>query len=270
MNSTALHEIPETMLIPLWARAEESRSSQPVIRDEKAEKILSDLPYDFSKFKKSRYSQLGVAVRSLLFDEAVRRFLKEKPNAVIVNMGAGLDTRYERLGLSGVQWYDLDVPEAISMRNRFFSESSTHHFIAKSVFDFSWMDDICITSAPVLFIAEGLFMYFNQNEIKLLLDQIIKHFPGSDMLMEILAPLFVGKAKHHDSLSKIKGNVEFKWGLKESRELEAWNRGIQFLEEWHYCDYYKKRWGWVGFMSRMRFFRPHISCRIVHLRFKPK
>ena len=46
-----LDKIPETMLITLWAKAEETKQKKPLLRDETALGILSQINYDFSKFK---------------------------------------------------------------------------------------------------------------------------------------------------------------------------------------------------------------------------
>ena len=46
-----------------------------------------------------------------------RHFIAEHPDAVVVQIGAGLDARYERLGKPrSTAWYDLDLPEVIEVR----------------------------------------------------------------------------------------------------------------------------------------------------------
>ena len=161
------------MLIPLWARAVELKRPEPIVRDQKAVDILSLIKYDFNKFSKSWLSQVGVSVRTAVLDAAASRFLTENPGAVVVNLGAGLDTRLERLKSDNLHcWYDLDVPEAIELRRRFFEESERNRFVSKSVFDFSWFEDISPGDRPLLFIAEGMLMYFKEEEIQSL-------FPGA-------------------------------------------------------------------------------------------
>lgn len=142
------------MLIPLWARAVESKGAPPIIRDEIAVENVSRLPDDFSVLDNAHRSRLGVAIRSALIDDATRCFLQRKPNGILVNLGAGLDTRYARLALDGVRWYDLDVPGAIALQSRFFAETGVHRFLAKIVFDRSWINDIGVPADPILFIAE--------------------------------------------------------------------------------------------------------------------
>jgi O-methyltransferase involved in polyketide biosynthesis len=255
------------MLIPLWARAVETERKDAIVRDDKAAEMVRRIDYDFSKFKKARLSQLGVSIRTMLLDEAAGDFLVRHQDAVVVNLGAGLDTRYERLGLD-IEWYELDLPRSIELRRRFFAETERYRFIAQSMLDDSWMDGIGGTGRPVLLIAEGLFMYFEESELRLLMGRLAERFAGAEMLVEVMGPALVGKSKKHDSVSKIDKAPEFKWGIVDSRDLEQWHPGIRFVNEWCYFDYHKRRAGLVGYIVRLPFIRRHIAPRIVHLRFE--
>jgi O-methyltransferase involved in polyketide biosynthesis len=268
INIQRIKNIPGTMLIPLWARAVETGMPKPIILDKKACEIISMIDYDFSKFEKAWMSQVGVSIRTMILDDAVRHFINLYPEAVIINLGAGLDTRYTRLDGSRIScWYDLDLPEAIDLRKVFFNESKKNRFIAKSIFDFSWMDDVDDKGKPVLIIAEGLFMFFMEDELRPLFNALVKRFLAAEMLFEMLPPFAVGRSKYHDSLNKIEGQTEFKWGLKKSRDMEKWNTHIKFLEEWNYLEFHKKRWKSLRFMLLIPRFKNMFINRIVHLKF---
>jgi O-methyltransferase involved in polyketide biosynthesis len=266
--SIKLAGIQETLLIPLWARAVENERPNPIVWDSMAGKIMAQIDYDFSKFKTSRLSQLGVSIRTMLLDREVNRFLERNPSAVIVNLGAGLDTRRARLKIRDNDWYDLDLPDVIDVRRNFFTEDESYHFISKSMFDYSWMDDINYSGRKLLIVAEGLFMYFEEAILKELMNNISNRFTGAEMLVEIMGPALVGKSRRHDSLSKIKNAPEFKWGIKDSKELESWNPNIRLVDEWCYFDYHKKRAGLIGYIVRLPFIRSKIAPRIVQLRFE--
>lgn len=115
-----IRDVPATLLIPLWARAVGARRVQPIVRDLKAVEIMEWIDYDFSKFRKAKLSQVGISIRTMLLDRATCGFLERRPQAVVINLGAGLDTRFERLGAGRIRtWYDLDLPEAVELRRRF-------------------------------------------------------------------------------------------------------------------------------------------------------
>ncbi|THB64087.1 MAG: class I SAM-dependent methyltransferase [Desulfovibrio sp.] len=267
-HEQTLQGIPETMLIPLWARAAETRRRLPIIKDDKALKRVESLDYNFSKYDGSWLTQVGVAIRTMLLDTGVRDIVHEKGEVVVINLGAGLDTRFERLKHIGIaHWYDVDVPEAIELRQRFFTESDRNSFVAGSMFEPDWTEAIDHKGAPVLIIAEGLFMYFSEKELKPLFQLFAQRFPGADILFEMLAPFMVGKAAKHESLKKMDSPPEFKWGLKDTRDMEDWHPAIRLVNEWNYFDYHKKRWKWLGLLGRLPVLRPRFASRIVHLKY---
>lgn len=265
--SQQLTGVPETLLIPLWARAVETEKEQPIIRDPKAVEMVARVDYDFSRFEKVWLSQLGVAIRTMLLDRETGNFLQRNPGAVVINLGAGLDTRVERFKEQVTCWYDLDLPEVISLRRQFFAEDERHRLIAGSAFDLSWLEQIAHTGKPVLLLCEGMLMYFDELEVRRLFTELAIRLPGSEMLFEVLAPIAVGRSKHHDSVSRMESAAEFKWGPKDCRVLEAWDSRIHYVEEWNYFDFHRDRWKWFGRIARLPFLKPRISSRIVYCKF---
>ena len=265
--SEKLTGIPETLLVSLWARAAASEEKDPIIQDDKAREMVADIEYDFARFEKSRLTRLGVAVRTMLLDRALRGLFAEHPEVVVINFGAGLDTRHARLGCHDIPWYEIDVPETIDLRRRFFTETGTYKFIAQSMFDLSWADAVDTRGRQVLFLAEGLLMYFSETEVKSFFRDLAERFPGAEMVFEMLPPFLVGRSRQHESLRKMEKPPEFKWGLGNCRDMEGWHPGIRYVREWDYYDYHKSRWGLFGVVGRLPFVRPKLSSRIVHLRF---
>ena len=264
----SLSGIPETLLIALWARAAETRMPTPLIRDEKAVEMVGRIDYDFTRFDKGgKLTQTGVAVRTRILDTALSKYLSSHPDAVVINLGAGLDTRHTRLDCRNHDWYEIDLPESITLRRHFFKESESYRFIEKSIFDLSWMLDVNVSDRPVLFLAEGLFMYFEEPLVQNFFKELANTFPRGRILFETLPPIMIGKSKYHSSLKKMNSRAEFKWGLKNPLALEAWHPAIRLLDAWNYSDYCKRRWGIYGVIARLPFIRPNLACRIVYLSF---
>lgn len=257
--------VPETMLIPIRARYLESKRENPILSDPKSIEILDRIECDFSGKKEvSIGSQIGVAIRTEILDEQAGRFLSENPDAVVVNLGCGLDTRFHRLDNGSVIWYDLDVPEAIELRKKFFDETDRLKFISKSVTDFSWVETIP-QNKPLLFIAEGLLMYFTKNEVKEILNKIGSAFPASQMLFEAMSPFIAKRTKRHADIKKY--HAQFKWGIKTGADLEEWNQGIRFIQEWYYFDRHIKRFPFIfRLLACIPAFRK--GMKIVHIRFQ--
>ena len=67
--------VAETLLIPLYYRAKESRRKNPILNDKVAEGLVDSLEYDYSRFDGAKLSEVGCVVRGWFFDRAVRRFI---------------------------------------------------------------------------------------------------------------------------------------------------------------------------------------------------
>lgn len=260
-----LKGVEETLLLPLWARAVESQRPDAIVHDPKAVALTRDMNYDFSRFKHDWKSQVAVAVRTRLLDDAVSRFLTRHPGAMIINLGAGLDSRFHRLDNGEVLWYELDLPNVMAVRRYYFEETERYRFLESSVLDFDWMETIDRRDRPLLIVAEGLLMYFARYQVRDLIRHLVAAFPDSEMLMEVLAFGAVGMTHYHDTLRRF--NASLRWSLADSQELEQWHPSIHFQREWCVLDYYQQRWSWLGLVALNPWFRLLYGERIVHIRF---
>ena len=95
----ALSGVAETLLIPLYNRAMESQRPDAIMKDEKAVAIVTQMSYDFDQIRKIRMHEANRAERIMLtreMDRYDRDFLSRHPEAVVVHIGCGLDSRFER------------------------------------------------------------------------------------------------------------------------------------------------------------------------------
>jgi O-methyltransferase involved in polyketide biosynthesis len=110
-----LGDVQETLLIPLYYRACETHREDATIRDEDAVRIINGIDYDFSCFDEAKYVYLDCVIRSEIFDERVKHFIQDNPRATILNLGAGLDARFQRVDNGLIRWFDLDFSDVISI-----------------------------------------------------------------------------------------------------------------------------------------------------------
>lgn len=112
--------VAETLLIPLAMRARESRRrKKALLHDPLAERLVASIDYDYSKFGRAPMSALGCVIRSSLYDGKVQEFIRSRRNPVVVNVGCGLDTRYQRItDRRGALFYEMDLPEVIAVREK--------------------------------------------------------------------------------------------------------------------------------------------------------
>ncbi len=220
--------VPETMLQTLYARAKGSRKEPRYIYDEKAIEIVERLDYDFSLADKDRAMSSGVLARTIVLDKAVREYLSRNPNAVVINIACGLDTRCYRMEGKFSRWYNLDLPETMAVRERFLPESGAISQIARSAMDESWAAEIEQTAEPVLVIIEGLTMYLSEADVKRIFSVIENRFVHATVFVETMSPFAV----RHIKEKSIEGShARFSWGVKNGKELEKLLPGFRSIRD---------------------------------------
>ena len=124
--------VAETLLIPLYMRAKESKrkSQDIIISDPLAESLVNNIDYDYSKFDNAWMSALGCVIRGRLFDQKVQEFILKEEHPITVNIGCGLDTRYQRIKeRKNCIFYEIDLPEVIAIRKHFIPEPKNDFYI---------------------------------------------------------------------------------------------------------------------------------------------
>lgn len=228
MEKIDITGVPETMIQTLYARAKESQKEQHKIYDKKAIEIVSNLDYDFSNADKDFAMSSGVISRTIILDKLVKKYIEKNPNALVINIACGMDTRFYRVDNGKVSWYNIDLPVTIDVRKKFLEENGRVSMIAKSAMDETWADDIPKTNSPVLVIIEGLLMYLTEKDVKKILSIIEKNFSNVTLYMETMSPLVVKNVKEK---SIDASNAKFTWGIKKGKELEEYNSKYKFVED---------------------------------------
>ncbi|MEO1377349.1 MAG: class I SAM-dependent methyltransferase [Cyanobacteria bacterium J06635_10] len=224
-----LGTIQETLLIPLLARARELEQAEPIVTDPKSLEIIQKLDYDFEKFSTSNNSLIGSCLRGMIIDNWVSNFLQQHPQGTVIEIGAGLNTRFERLDNGKLRWFDLDLPDVIHLRQKFFAETSRRQFISASVLDNDWIERVKETSTPpYMLVAEGVLMYLSEQQVKQLFDKLIENFYDSQFAFDSISPLMVKNQQYHDSIKHMSAN--FDWSISDISEIQNWNSGLMAIE----------------------------------------
>lgn len=205
----------KTLFIPLYCKAKMSKKNW-FLKDKKAEEIVSNMEYDFTALKISKWLSMFISLRSLIIDELVSNYISKKDRVTILHLGCGLDSRCIRIHQTYNKWYDVDYKEVIDIRNDFYKSNSKYQMISSSVVDYRWLDNIK-ENENILVIAEGLSMYLSEDELKELLFQINQRFNKVYFI-------FDAYTKKGVKLSKIKNpvnqfNAEVKYGFNNPEEL---------------------------------------------------
>jgi O-methyltransferase involved in polyketide biosynthesis len=224
----------ETLLVPLYCKALESKKSHPIIEDKKALEIIAKIEYEFERLKIPKQTFVTICIRAKIFDNYAKYFLKVDSETSFVHIGSGLDSRFLRVDNGKLQWYELDYPDVIKLRKLFYEESDRYHFIGSGVMNLDWIQRIVKRDHPYVFLAEGLFMYLKEEEVKNLIFTLQKEFPGSYLVFDTYSATTAKNVKNHPSLKKI--GVEVKWGINDAKDITKWGKNLKFVEEKYFTD----------------------------------
>ena len=181
--------VQETLIIPLFARKVCSELYPDLYRDETAVRLIDQLDYDFSETEKNsrslmqRFGSLEVAMRQYDLAFEVRDYLKDHPNAAVVNLGCGLDSTGRACDNGSCKIYNLDFPDVITVRNELLPVGEREENIPCDLNDTAWFSKIDATGGAIFF-AAGVFYYFLTEQVKTLVQSMADAFPGGLLVFD--------------------------------------------------------------------------------------
>ena len=218
-DSVSLNGVEETLMIPFWARAIATQRGG-LIDDPAAVELVERLEYDFkSKLGHARSMMPILEVRAARFDESVREFVDKHPDGAVVELGCGLDTRWERCGGHRVDWFDLDLDAVIQVRRRYFQDGARRTMLAASLQDAAWHDLVGPRDRPLLFVAEAVFHYLEPDDVARFIRSVSAGFPASSILLDTIGTGAMSRQAGHPLLRHY--DARFRWAVDDVRTLVA-------------------------------------------------
>ncbi|MFE3546211.1 class I SAM-dependent methyltransferase [Nocardia sp. NPDC059177] len=229
-DDVALSGIPLTMLWTLHNRASEARRPDAVLDDPDAVRLYESIDFDYrATFGEPDGTH---AVRAVRFDAALRPWLAAHPGGTVVELAAGLETQFQRCDDGAVQWFCVDVPEAIEIRARFLPPGPRTTYLPISALDLSWLDRIDPTRG-VFVTAQGLFMYFDPADVRRLVVAILDRFPGVELMFDTIPPWFSRKTLRGFRKTPDYTAPPMPWGVRRTEVpalLREWSSRVDSVE----------------------------------------
>lgn len=267
--SVDLTDVPQTLLLPLWGRAHFSQHYPAVWRDPHAVSVVAHLDYDFATLARRMWKLASFwwVARAYHFDKAIRKFLRRHPTGVVINLGAGLDTAFERVDNGRMHWVDLDLPEVMALREQIFPAEARVHVIAKSILDFSWISEVQALGEHFFFFAGGVLTYFPEAEVKNILLTMAEAFPGAEIMFDPAMATNLPDINKFLKHAQMK-NAALQWGMRSLKDPEQWSPRLKVVRTIPYFKGLKWRPG-LPLSIRYQLFRYdwRDKSQIVQLRF---
>jgi len=221
-----VNNVNKTLYIPLYGKACVSRKGI-ILQDKKAEEIWSAEGFTLKGKSKSKWLAYYMGMRSAVFDEWLKIKMNEEKEALIIHIGCGMDSRVERVGTSNHFWYDVDFPEVIGERKRYYKETAEYHMIEADVRNKDWLAAIPKEKTAII-VMEGISMYLQFEELKRLLMMIQNHFMNAHILMDCYTVFAAKASKYKNPINDV--GVTNVYGIDDPKILEN-DPKISFVQE---------------------------------------
>ncbi|QDU32416.1 Leucine carboxyl methyltransferase [Poriferisphaera corsica] len=231
-----LNAFEETMLIPLWARGIEQKQTSPIIRDENAAEIIDTLDYDFSIIENNKtlmdYLNVRLVTRGKILDDYVRDFMTDYPRGTVVELGCGLSTRFNRVDNGEVNWYCLDLPQGMALREKLIPAENRCEYIVDSMLESNWIQRVVREEGPCMLIVEGVLPYFERKDVRRFFDLISRYFGGGRIAFDTQTELYRRLLKPGKMIHANQGQsgLEFHWVIKDIDEIEIMDERLALRE----------------------------------------
>ena len=221
-----MNNVNKTLYIPLYGKAYVSRKGI-ILHDPKAESIWEAESFELKGKSKSKWLAYYMGMRSAVFDNWLKMQMERDADAIVIHIGCGMDSRICRVEANEHQWYDVDFPDVIAERKRYYEESDTYHMIESDARDNAWIASLPKDKNAIV-VMEGVSMYFHPTELKRLLQLLAEHFAQVHILMDCYTTFAAKASKYKNPINDV--GVTKVYGIDEPIELEA-DSGLAFVKE---------------------------------------
>lgn len=219
-----MDNVNKTLYIPLYGKACVSRKGI-MLRDPKAEEIWAAESFPLKGKSKSKWLAYYMGIRAAVFDRWLKAQIEIDPAAVILHIGCGMDSRCQRIGAQGHLWFDIDFPDVISERKRYYQETGDYKMLSADVRDADWLEQVPVGNTII--VMEGVSMYLCPEELKRTLGQIAAHFEKVSLLMDCYTEFAAKASKVKNPINDV--GVMSVYGLNEPKSVEG--NGLRFVRE---------------------------------------
>lgn len=221
-----MNNVNKTLYIPLYGKAYVSKKGI-ILTDKKAEEIWTAEGFALKGKSKSKWLAYYMGMRSAVFDNWLSEQMASDERAVIIHIGCGMDSRVLRVGTKGHAWYDVDFPDVIEERRRFYQANKDYHMIASDARKTEWLEAVP-ENVNAIVVMEGVSMYMQLEELQALLKDLCGHFKQTKMLMDCYTTFAAKASKYKNPINDV--GVTTVYGLDEPRLLEE-GTGLRFVKE---------------------------------------
>lgn len=210
-----MKEVHKTLFIPLYGKARVSKENR-ILHDPMAEKIWEAEGFPIRGKGKSKWLAYAMAMRARVFDDWTEEMLCANPEALVLQIGCGLDSRCLRVKAPYLHWIDTDFPEVLSLRKKYYEEDEAYRMMALDASKPEQLETLPDGESAVLLL-EGVSMYLTNEQVRRLLQALGKKYARLQILMDVYTALGARASKYKNPVKDV--GVAEVYGIEEIRSL---------------------------------------------------
>lgn len=218
-----MNNVNRTLYIPLYGKACVSRKGI-ILHDPKAEAVWAEEGFALRGKAASKWLAYYMGMRAAVFDRWLKARMDADPEAVVLHLGCGLDSRIHRVGGENRVWYDVDFPDVIAERKRHYAGTDSYRMLGADIRG-DWLKDIPGDSAIV--VMEGVSMYLSPEELAAVLGGLRKHFDRVSLLMDCYTEFAARASRYKNPINDV--GVTQVFGMDDPKAVEV--SGMTFRRE---------------------------------------
>ncbi len=196
-----MNRVNKTLYIPLYGKSYVSNKGL-FLDDKKAEEIWAAEGFSLKGKSKSKWLAYYMGIRSAVFDEWLKQQMADAPNAVVIHIGCGMDSRAIRVGAENHKWYDVDFSEVIEERKRYYAETANYQMVAGDIRDCKWLTNIKESKTAIV-VMEGVSMYLTVDEMRSMIDSLCAHFEKLALLVDCYTSFAAKMSKRRNPINDV-------------------------------------------------------------------
>jgi methyltransferase (TIGR00027 family) len=174
-------DVSDTSLWVAYYRAEETRRPDALFQDPLAARLIGERGKVIADDMEAlgRYVRWSVVGRTVIIDAFVEQLVAEGVDLVI-NLGAGLDTRPYRMNLpTGLRWIEVDYPHIVGLKNDRLAGEKPRCDLHRVEMDLAdrqtravFFKELGASCKKAVVLTEGVLPYLSEEEVGALADDL--------------------------------------------------------------------------------------------------
>lgn len=220
-----MDSVNKTLYIPLYGKSYVSRKGL-FLEDKKAEQIWAAVGFPLKGKSRSKWLAYYMGIRAAVYDRWLTQQLEADPEAVVIHIGCGMDSRVLRVGTQGHKWYDVDFEEVIRERQLHYAQTDLYQMLPGDARDPRWLESIPETGHAIV-VMEGVSMYLSLDDLRNLTAALSSHFRQLSLLVDCYTLLSAKISKYKNPINDV--GVTKVYGIDDPTLLQ--HDGFSFVKE---------------------------------------